>query len=592
MVSVARLGLGRVFRGPLVNMRLAERIGATSIKRRVGVVLLLLIGLQFLVGAALLGGAAVTRAALVSLYQARLLSLQQLKTVNDGYALSVVEVAHKVRDGNMSAASGLTALEAARPGMERSWRAFIAADHDVADKAQLAALAEAKTHADEAMEQLTQILRNGGERDSLDFFVTGSLYSFIDPLFVSIADYSDHQLRAARVEIVTAADQLKLLLALSALFAAAGIASAVFGVGIMTQTVVKPLEELAGALDGDAMHRHVPGTARQDEIGKVARALDASLQRAADAARLEREAADAGAEAERLRDAERDRQAQRARQLDENLAVYHDEGTRLAKAVGAAAQRLRELSTQSASHARANMASAADAAIGSAQAAESVRSVAIASGRLARVVDSIRAQTLISNQLVGNAVSEAEGSSAQAAQLLSTVSMIRKAAADIGEIATQTNLLALNASIEASRAGTAGRGFAVVASEVKSLAGESGRVAEGIGSRLDEVNSASRLSAASLSNIASSIGEIERVSRIINDAVDEQATASVEIASSANQVAAGAEDVSRVVEDLRRHSADAERAAQQVMEIAIELAEQSVHMQMGMRDFFETVRTV
>ncbi len=176
--------------------------------------------------------------------------------------------------------------------------------------------------------------------------------------------------------------------------------------------------------------------------------------------------------------------------------------------------------------------------------------------------------------------------------LLQSVDLIRKAAGDIGEIAAQTNLLALNASIEASRAGEAGRGFAVVAAEVKSLAGESGRVAMGIGGWLDEVGNASHMSAASLAHIGETIGQIEDASRLIGDAIDEQALASSEIASSADQVAAGAEEVSRVVDDLRRQSAEAEKAAMQVMAIASELAGQSSMMQMRMRDFFDTIRRI
>jgi methyl-accepting chemotaxis protein len=54
------------------------------------------------------------------------------------------------------------------------------------------------------------------------------------------------------------------------------------------------------------------------------------------------------------------------------------------------------------------------------------------------------------------------------------------AVGEIGRIAAQTRLLALNATIEAARAGAAGKGFAVVAGEVRSLAGETSRVAEGV----------------------------------------------------------------------------------------------------------------
>src|SRR3546814_2628410 len=66
----------------------------------------------------------VSRSALDALYQERLLALQHMKAVNDGFALSAVEVAHKVRDGNMNATSGLAVLQSARPVIDRNWQAL------------------------------------------------------------------------------------------------------------------------------------------------------------------------------------------------------------------------------------------------------------------------------------------------------------------------------------------------------------------------------------------------------------------------------------------------------------------------------------
>src|SRR3546814_2053001 len=73
------------------------------------------------------------------------------------------------------------------------------------------------------------------------------------------------------------------LLILSAFCAAAALGSAFVGFRIMSATVVNPLERMAGALSSRAPLKSVPGTERQDEIGQVARALEASMQRAADA---------------------------------------------------------------------------------------------------------------------------------------------------------------------------------------------------------------------------------------------------------------------------------------------------------------------
>ncbi len=391
-MTTALSGSGR---GRLVGLCVADlrrkvrNIAAQSIKRRLSVVLGLVIGLQLLVGGALLCGTLISREALVSLYEDRLVAFQHLKAVNDGFALSVVEVAHKVRDGNMNAASGLAALEDVQPMIEQNWRSFAALNRSPSDKPEMAALSEAKGRADQAFDQLVRILKHGGDRDLLDFFVTGSLYSFIDPLFIAIAQHSDNQLSASRADIAATAAQLRMLLILSGLLAIAAILSALMGLRVMAATVVAPLEQLAGALGGDMTLGMVPGTERRDEIGQVARALESSMQRAAGAARLEREATEERrrrlleqTDAERLRAEEQERQAERAHLLDQHFAAFQEDGVQLAKAIGTVVDRLRELSNASAQHARANLASVADAAAGSVQAAESVRAVACTSGRM------------------------------------------------------------------------------------------------------------------------------------------------------------------------------------------------------------------
>ena len=79
-----------------------------------------------------------------------------------------------------------------------------------------------------------------------------------------------------------------------------------------------------------------------------------------------------------------------------------------------------------------------------------------------------------------------------------SVAAIQDAIALISNIAGQTNLLSLNASIEAARAGEQGRGFAVVADEVRKLAEQSGESAEQINSVVKQLIDKSNSSVAAM----------------------------------------------------------------------------------------------
>src|SRR3546814_10060057 len=105
-------GLGMSSHAPVFGLRLGQALSglngfaARSIKRRLILVLGLVLVLQALVGASQLAGMLVSRSALDALYQERLLALQPMKAVNDGFALSAGEVANKARDGTMNAPTG------------------------------------------------------------------------------------------------------------------------------------------------------------------------------------------------------------------------------------------------------------------------------------------------------------------------------------------------------------------------------------------------------------------------------------------------------------------------------------------------------
>jgi methyl-accepting chemotaxis protein len=106
----------------------------------------------------------------------------------------------------------------------------------------------------------------------------------------------------------------------------------------------------------------------------------------------------------------------------------------------------------------------------------------------------------------------------------------------IDEIARQTNLLALNAAVEAARAGEAGRGFAVVASEVRSLAQRSSQAAKDIKDLITNSNSQVKDGVDLVNKAGQSLNEIVASIKKVATIVADISNASMEQSSGIEQV--------------------------------------------------------
>ncbi|WP_198018887.1 methyl-accepting chemotaxis protein [Azorhizobium doebereinerae] len=321
--------------------------------------------------------------------------------------------------------------------------------------------------------------------------------------------------------------------------AAATLLMTAIAVLLVRRSMVAPIQVMIAEMEGlgrGELDTAIAGTARKDEIGAMAKALEVLRGQLSDAdaarhAQAERE------EAERVRLAHRNALGEgfvaRMTELAAAFASSSDQ-------VAGSARSLSVTAEETARQAQA-VAEAAEEAAGN------VQTMAASSEELAASVREITGQVSHSADVADIAFNEAASSNQRINALASSAAAIGDVVSLIKGIADQTNLLALNATIEAARAGDAGRGFAVVASEVKALATQTARATDEIGRKIGEIQAATNGTVTSMAEIIRVISDMKQISSSIAGAVEEQGAATGEIAHNCQKAATGTEQVTQSI---------------------------------------------
>jgi methyl-accepting chemotaxis protein len=359
-----------------------------------------------------------------------------------------------------------------------------------------------------------------------------------------------------------------------------GIAAVMF----VTLRIAAGLAGLNGALGkmaGGDLNVEIPGVARNDEIGDMAKNVTKIRVNCEIAVRHEAET-----KAEQERSAAEQRKIVMHRLADDFESAVGE----IIETVSSASTELEASATTLASTAERAQSLATVVAAASEEASTNVESVASAAEEMSSSVMEISRQVQDSARIAGEAVEQARHTNDRVGELAKAASRIGDVVELINTIAGQTNLLALNATIEAARAGDAGRGFAVVASEVKALAEQTAKATGEIGQQIAGIQSATQESVDAIQTIGATIGKMSEISATIASAVEEQGAATQEISRNVQQAATGTHEVSSNICNVQHGATETGSASTQVLSAAKSLSHDSNRLKLEVGKFLNTVR--
>jgi len=352
---------------------------------------------------------------------------------------------------------------------------------------------------------------------------------------------------------------------------------------IIGRSITNPLRRIIDvmqALTSGNLAIAVSGIERKDEVGEVARSVEVFKQGLAETERLRQEQE----ETKKRNEAER-------RQAMLDLADRFESSVGgVVEGVSSAATELQATAQSMSATAEQTTRQSTVVAAASEETTQNVQTVASATEELSASIGEITSQVNESTRIVGEAVTQANTTNDRVRGLAEAAQKIGDVVRLINDIAGQTNLLALNATIEAARAGEMGKGFAVVASEVKTLATQTARATEEIAAQVRAIQEATNSSAEAIAGITGTINRVSEISTAIASAVEEQGAATQEISRNVQQAAQGTQEVSANIGGVTEAASQTGHAAKQVLESAGELSKNGALLRTQVQEFLRMVR--
>lgn len=486
-----------------------------------------------------------------SLYQDRVIPLQQIKQVSDAYAVTIVDTLHKYRAGVLDQTAALVALDEAERSAQRAWQAYQLTQLTTLER-QLMQTAERDMAVwTTQLQQYRQQLQDNSLRSADASSFNQVLYSKADPLSTALNDLINLQLQESATFTATAQQTLQSTIWLfSLLVLTVGAVIILFAV-LVTRSIQQPLNQLRSSIiavgDKSDLRLRAPVTGR-DEIAETAHAFNQTIGRVQQFfTELNQAVVQLAAASEQM--------SVISQQVSKTAASQEMQASMIATAINQMSAAIQEVAN--------------NAVTTSGQAAQTEQSARQGVSQVSANIQAIEQLSAVVNN-----------ASSVIGQLHQETDKISQVLAVIQSIAAQTNLLALNAAIEAARAGEAGRGFAVVADEVRTLATNTQQATESIRGMIDNLQGAAREAVSamtqsqghaqgSVSNAQQAGAVLDQIQQAVLAIVD----MNVQVSAATEQQTVVAEEINRNITEFNSSISDVSHSSAQSAQASAALAE-------------------
>ncbi len=229
-----------------------------------------LVTVAVLVGVLGITGIHKTNAGLETVYNDRVVPLQQLKAIADDYAVAIIDAANKCNAGIFTAEETLQGLTSASDRIHANWKSYMSTYLTPEESKLAKEAAQLFVPADAAVAGLEKFLagKNGSLKGQLTEF-DGPLYQHIDPISGKITELVDLQLRVAKEEYGAAVGRFRFILWLSV---GALVLGVMLGTGFgwaVIRTTTHSIQSVADRLSAGANQT----TAAAQEVSGASHAL-------------------------------------------------------------------------------------------------------------------------------------------------------------------------------------------------------------------------------------------------------------------------------------------------------------------------------